>query len=242
MRLDFASEYARRSDDEIRRLIEDRCNLVDEARDALDVELQKRRSNGFQLQPQEPDEPRLRVDEDEEGNEVVVHSRELAFPRICPRCLSHEAGSVVRISCASSSSWGFFLAFDFVSGLWGYLLFRYPVPFCRPCAISVRVRRWVNRLFLIGTIAGSAYLGVKYNLGALKWMVLFLCLYLAGVAVWMLLGLSKRWPAEGIEILSKWSALERRLEFANPEYEKAFIAMNGAKPSWGSGPDRDSPG
>jgi hypothetical protein len=43
----------------------------------------------------------------------------------------------------------------------------------------------------------------------------------------MLLGLSKRWPPEGIEILSKWSAQERRIEFANPEYEKAFVALNG---------------
>jgi hypothetical protein len=57
--------------------------------------------------------------------------------------------------------------------------------------------------------------------------MVFLCLYLAGVAVWMLLGLSKRWPPEGIEILSKWSAQERRIEFANPEYEKAFVALNG---------------
>jgi hypothetical protein len=229
MRLDFASEYARRSDDEIRRLIKDRCNLVDEARDALEVEVQKRRSNGFQLHVQEPEEPRLYVDEDEEGNEVVVRSRELVFPRICPRCLTHEAGSVVRISCASSSSWGFFLAFDFVSGLWGYLFFRYPVPFCRGCAISVRVRRWVQRLFLIGTIAGSVYLGVRYNLGALRWGMMFLCLYLAGVAVWMLLGLSERWPPEGIEILSKWSSKERRIEFASPEYEEAFVALNGGK-------------
>jgi hypothetical protein len=44
MHLDFASQYARRSDDEIRLLIKDRHNLVDEARDALDVEVQKRRN------------------------------------------------------------------------------------------------------------------------------------------------------------------------------------------------------
>jgi hypothetical protein len=31
----------------------------------------------------------------------------------------------------------------------------------------------------------------------------------------------------GIEILSKWSARERRLEFSNPEYEKAFVVING---------------
>jgi hypothetical protein len=227
MHLDFVGEYARRTDDEIRLLIADRQNLVDEAREALDAEVHKRRSGGFDPHAREPEEPRVYIEEDEEGNEVVVRSRELVFPKICPRCLSHEAGSVVRISCASSSSWGFFLAFDFVSGLWGYLFFRYPVPFCRACAISVRVRRWVQRLFLAGTIAGSAYLGVKYNLGALRFIVLYLCLYLVGVAVWRLFGLSKRWPPVGIEILSKWSSKERRIEFANPEYEKAFVTLNG---------------
>jgi hypothetical protein len=52
------------------------------------------------------------------------------------------------------------------------------------------------------------------------------CLYLIGLATWMLFGLSKRWPPAGIKILSKWSARERRLRFANPEYEKAFIELN----------------
>lgn len=230
MDLDFAREYARRSDEEIRLLIKDRHDLVDEARDALDVEVSKRRSNGFQPHVREPEEPRVHVDEDDEdGNEVVVHSCELVFPQICPRCLAPADGAVVRISCNGGSSWGFFPAIDIVLGLWRYLFLRYPVPFCRGCAISVRLRRWVNRLFLAGTIAGSAYLGVRYNLGALRWVVVFLCLYLAGVAVWMLLGLSKRWPPEGIEILSKWSARERRLEFAHVEYERAFITLNGRK-------------
>ena len=145
------------------------------------------------------------------------------FRRSVPRCLAPADGAVVRISCNGGSSWGFFPAIDIVLGLWRYLFLRYPVPFCRGCAISVRLRRWVNRLFLAGMIAGSAYLGVRYNLGALRWVVVFLCLYLAGVAVWMLLGLSKRWPPAGIEILSKWSARERRLEFADAEYERASL-------------------
>ena len=53
MRLDFAREYAGRTDDEIRLLLKDRHNLVDEARDALDVEVQKRRSSGFELHVKE---------------------------------------------------------------------------------------------------------------------------------------------------------------------------------------------
>ncbi len=47
MHLDFAGEYARRTDDEIRLLIAERQNLIDEAREALDVEIHKRRSRGF---------------------------------------------------------------------------------------------------------------------------------------------------------------------------------------------------
>ena len=59
MHLDFASEYARRSDEEIRLLIADRQNLVDEARDALDAEVRKRHRNGFQIHVREPEEPRV---------------------------------------------------------------------------------------------------------------------------------------------------------------------------------------
>jgi hypothetical protein len=231
MHLDFASEYARRSDDEIRLVIKDRHNLVDEARDALDVEIHKRRSKGFDPDAREPEEPRVQVEEDEEeGNEVVVRSRELVFPKMCPRCLSHEARFIVKISCASASSGGLVLAFDFVSGLWGYLFFRYPVPFCRNCARSVRVRRRTEMALILIAIAGSLYAAIHFHLPALVLLLVPIGLFVVGGFLWKLLNLSKRWPPEGIEILSRWSARDRRLVFANPEYEKAFIAMNGAKP------------
>jgi cation transport ATPase len=231
MHLDFASEYAKRSDEEIRLLVKDRQNLVDEARDALDVEVQKRRNNGFQLHIHEPEEPRVQVEEDEEdGNEVVVRSRELIFPSLCPRCLSDEVGSIVKISCASASSWGLVLAFDFVSGLWGYLFFRYPVPFCRSCATSVKVRRWAEMALILIAIAGSLYTAIYFHLSALVVLLVLIGLFAVGGLLWKRLDLSKRWPPEGIEILSKWSARERRLQFANPAYEKAFVALNGARP------------
>jgi hypothetical protein len=226
MQLDFASEYARRTDDEIRLLIKDRHNLVDEARDALDVEVQKRRNNGFRPHVHEPEEPRLHLEEnDEDGNEVIVRSRELIFPKICPLCLA-PATVVIRISCSDPGSWGLSAAADYLFHLIGYLFRSYSVPFCRACAISVRVRRWVQRLFFLGVIACSAYLAVRYELGAGRLMLVFLCFYVAGIAVWMLFGLSKRWPPAGIEILSNWSSKQRRIQFANPEYEKAFVALN----------------
>ncbi len=227
MHLGFAGEYARRSDDEIRLLIRDRHNLVDEAREALDSEVHKRKQSGFQIHVQEPAEPRLDIEEDqEEGNVVAVHSRELRFPKICPRCLA-PADSIVRISCSGGS--GGFLGIDLVLGLWRYLFRRYPVSFCRVCAISVRVRRWVQRLFLAGVIACAAYLTVRYELSAWRFMLVFSCLYLVGVAVWMLFGLPKRWPPAGIEILSNWSSKDRRIVFANPEYGKAFVGLNGRR-------------
>jgi hypothetical protein len=227
MHLDFASEYARRSDDEIRLLIKDRHDLIDEARDALDVEIDKRRSKGFDPNAREPEVPRVQVEEDEEeGNEVVVRSRELVFPKICPRCLSHEAGSIVKISCASASSGGLVLAFDFVSGLWGYLFFRYPVPFCRRCATSVRLHRWTEMALILMAIAGSLYAVIHFHLSAFVVLFVLIALFAVGGLLWKLLDLSKRWPPTGIEILSKWSSKERRIEFANPEYEKAFVALN----------------
>jgi hypothetical protein len=228
MHLDFAREYAQRTDDEIRLLIPDRHNLVDQARDALDVEIHKRRSRGFDPDAREPDEPRVHVEEDEgEGNEVVVCSRELVFPKICPRCLSHEAGSIVRISCASASSRGLILAFDFVSGLWGYLFFRYPVPFCRSCATSVRVRRWTETALILIAIAGYVYATEQLRLSFFVCVMILILFIALGGMVWKLLDPSKRWPPAGIKILSKWSARERRLQFANPAYAKAFIALNG---------------
>lgn len=226
MHLDFAKQYAGRSDDEIRRLIQDRHNLIDEARDALDVEVQKRKSSGFQLHVLEPGEPRLDIEEDEEeGNVVAVHSQELRFPKICPRCLA-PASAVVRIRAVAAVAGVSCLRIDIVLGLWRYLFRRYPVPFCRACAISVRVRRWLQRLFLTGVIACAVFLAVRYRYGVWRFMLVFGCLYLVGVAVWMLLELPKRWPPEGMEILSRWSSKERRIAFANPEYEKTFVALN----------------
>lgn len=221
MHLDFASEYARRSDEEIRLLIKDRHNLVDEARDALDVEIHKRRSKGFDPEAREPEEPRVHVEEDEEdGNEVVVRSRELVFPKSCPRCLAPADGAL-RIVCPGSW-WGIFPVVR-------YLFFSYQVPFCRKCAISMRLRSCV--LWVLGVIAAAfaIYTTERFHLPALIFWLILIGLFAVGGLLWKLLDLSKRWPPEGIEILSKWSARERRLEFAHPEYEKAFVAVNDRK-------------
>ena len=230
MHLDFANEYARRSDDELRLLIRDRHNLVDQARDALDAEVHKRRRNGFQIHVREPEEPHVHVEEDEDDeNVVVVHSRELRFPKICPRCLA-QADGVVRISCEGGSSWGLIPIVDYATGLWRYLISRYPVLFCNRCAVSVRLRRWVERLFMLAVPAGSGYLLVRYHMSAFGFLVTCVCLYAAGFGIWILSGMPRRWPPAGIEILSRWSAKDRRLAFAKPEYEKAFVAVNGRKP------------
>jgi hypothetical protein len=221
MHLDFASEYAKRSDEEIRLLVKDRQNLVEAARDALDVEVRKRRSNGFDPHAREPEEPRVHVEEDdEEGNKVVVRSRELVFPKICPRCLA-PVGGTLRIVCPGSS-WGLFPVFR-------YLFFSYPVPFCRICAISMRLRSSV--LWVLGVIAGTfaIYTTEHFHLSALIFLLILIGLFALGGLLWKFFDLSKRWPPAGIEILSKWSARERRLEFDHPEYEKAFIALNGRK-------------
>ena len=219
MHLDFASEYGRRSDDELRLLIKDRHNLVDQARDALDVEIHKRRSKGFDPDAREPEEPRVHVEEDEEkGNEVVVRSRELFFPKSCPRCLA-RADATFRIVCPGSS-WGIFPVVR-------YLFFSYRVPFCRKCAISMRLRSCALWVLGIVATAFAIYTTERFHLSALIFWLILIGLFAMGGLLWKLLDLSKRWPPEGIEILSKWSARERRLEFAHPEYEKAFVAMNG---------------
>jgi hypothetical protein len=150
----------------------------------------------------------------------------LRFPAICPRCLA-QPNAVVRISCDGGGSWGLVPALDFALGLWRYLFFRYPVPFCRGCAISVRLRRWVERLFLLSLVVGSVYLGVRYHFSAFRLVVALVCVYVAGVGFWMLSGMPRRWPPTGIEILSGWSAKDRRLAFAKPEYETAFVGLNG---------------
>lgn len=233
MHLDFAKEYAQRSDEEIRRIIQDRHNLVDEARDALDLEVQKRKRSGFQLHVREPEEPRLHIEieeDDDDVNVVVVHSRELRFPKICPRCLA-PTSAVVRISCDGGSSWGLIPIVDYALGFWRYLFSRYPVPFCNKCAVSVRLRRWVERLFMVAVPAGSVYLLVRYHMSVFGFLVICVCLYAAGFGIWILSRMPKRWGPAGIEILSGWSSKDRRLAFAKPEYEKAFVALNHARRS-----------
>jgi hypothetical protein len=230
MQLDFASEYVRRSDEEIRLLIADRQNLVDEAREALDAEVRNRRRNGFQTHVREPEEPRLHVEEDDDDeNVVVVHSQELRFPQVCPRCLA-PADAIVRISGLGGSSWGLIPILDYALGSWRYLFSRYPVPFCSKCAVSVRLRRWVERLFMLAVPAGSVYLLMRYHMRVFGFLVTCICLYVTGFGIWILSGMPKRWAQAGIEILNGWSSKDRRLAFAKLEYEKAFVALNqGAK-------------
>jgi hypothetical protein len=83
---------------------------------------------------------------------------------------------------------------------------------------------------ILVAIAGSLYAAIHFHLSALVLLLVLIGLFAVGGLLWKLLDLSKRWPPDGIEILSKWSARERRLQFANPAYEKAFIALNGARP------------
>jgi hypothetical protein len=222
MHLDFAREYARRTDDEIRLLIPDRHNLVNEARDALDVEIHKRRSRGFDPDAREAEKPRVHVEEDkEEGNEVVVRSRELVFPKICPRCLSPADGAI-RMVCPGSS-WS-------ILPVLRYLFCSYSVPFCRRCARSVGLRRWAERILYMFAGAGLFVVFLRFHLSGLAFGFTLLAVFFGAALIWKQIDRSKRWPPAGIEILSKWSAQERRLQFANPAYEKAFIALNGEIP------------
>jgi hypothetical protein len=85
----------------------------------------------------------------------------------------------------------------------------------------------VERLFLLSVLGGCLYLLVRYHFSKGRLMLIFACVYLIGVGLWMILGVPKRWPPAGIEVLSGWSARDRRLAFEKPEYEKAFIALNG---------------
>lgn len=97
-------------------------------------------------------------------------------------------------------------------------------------AVSVRLRRWVERLFMLAVPAGSVYLLMRYHMGVFGFLVTCICLYAAGFGIWILSGMPKRWAQAGIEILNGWSSKDRRLAFAKLEYEKAFVALNqGAK-------------
>jgi hypothetical protein len=118
---------------------------------------------------------------------------------------------------------------DYALGLWRYLFSRYPVPFCNKCAVSVRLRRWVERLFILAVPAGSVYFSVRYHVGVFGFLIACVCFYAAGFGIWILSGMPKRWAPAGIEILSGWSSKDRRLAFANIEYEKAFVAVNGRR-------------
>jgi hypothetical protein len=108
-----------------------------------------------------------------------------------------------------------------------YLFFSYRVPFCRKCAISMRLHSCA--LWVLGGIATAFSIDTteRFHLSALIFWLILIGLFASGVLLWKLFDLSRRWPPAGIEISSKWSARERRLEFANPEYEKAFVTLNG---------------
>lgn len=93
--------------------------------------------------------------------------------------------------------------------------------------MSVKVHRWTERAFFLIVICGYVYAVERLRLSFFVCLMVLIVFFALGGLIWKFLNLSKRWPPAGIEILSKWSARERRLEFKNSEYEKAFIALNG---------------
>jgi hypothetical protein len=96
MNLDFAKEYSRKSDAELMLILKDQANLVPTARYALQAEISNRRLATDGLES-EPALARRGVTQSAD-NEVVVNSKTLLFPKMCPRCLAPGGESLVRIS------------------------------------------------------------------------------------------------------------------------------------------------
>lgn len=202
MQLDFAAEYARRSDDELRLLLEDRSNLLPVAQAALDTEIAKRQRHGFQAMADDDD--LVQVDP-EQKDQIVVYSRSLTFPPVCPNCAG-PAHDHVKISCASDSLSAFFPMIR----LWRYLFCRYRVPFCGACAYSLSLRRWLERTYFFVVIAVAIYVAKGFHSPRLVFLLTTGILYLLGA-------------------ISSWSSEERRIRFANPEYQTAFAFVNGMR-------------
>ena len=217
----FAHEYSRKTDADLILLLRDKKNLLPMAQTALQVELSRRKLTEKSFQDDEPvavEEPEL----DESENTVTLNAERLRFPKMCPRCLSREADSIVRISY----QWDSLAIWFQVIAIWRYVFSRCPVPFCSKCARSILLRRLVISMgFLSLVVSLLAYDG---NHGLGKWGFLLLFFGITGAAwgLWILLGMNKRWPGEGIEILSTSRDRQVWLEFSQPEYQTEFIKLN----------------
>lgn len=223
--LDFVAEYANRSDDELRLLIKDRGDLVPRAQIALDAEIARRLPNGFQT---EVDDGPFAQPDPEQHDCVVVYSRSLIFPHICPNCAT-SASDYVRISCASD----FVETFFPIIRIWRYLFSRYRVPFCAACANAISIRKWLQITFFFVALALTVYIAQHAHSWRLAFFVTLSVLYGIGGLLWKLTHLSERWPPPAIEILSSWSANERCVQLENAEYRAAFLQANRKQPGRG---------
>jgi hypothetical protein len=218
MDLDFAKEYSRKSDLELMLIWRDQNDLVPIARSALQAELSRRKLTADSLQsgPVFVKSKQRREIE----NAVEVNSKQLLFPQICPRCLAPTTAHV-RISPGGDfwSIWFPVVAFS------RYLFSRHRVPFCAKCASSVHFRRWTIRLSFFAIILFCLMLRADGITGVSS---SFFAVLIFGIAwgIWKLLGIDKRWPAEGIEIISAPNDSSVRLLFKQPQYQTEFVKLN----------------
>ncbi len=215
MDTDFAHEYARKTDADLILLLRDKNNLLPLAQTALQVELSRRKLTEKSFQDDEPvavEEPEF----DESENTVAINAERLRFPKICPRCLSRETDSIVRISY----QWDSLAIWFQVVAIWRYVFSRCPVPFCSKCARSILLRRSVINVGFISLLVIFIVYDGKHGL------LLLFAIAGAAWALWILLGMRKRWPGEGIEILSRYRDRQVCFEFSQPEYQAEFIKLN----------------
>lgn len=220
MEFDFVKEYSGKSDSDLILLFNDRKNLVATAREALQVELAKRGLNEASLQADAPvAETRL---SHEDANSIVVNSKQLKFPQICPRCLAASDKAIIRIS-PGQDFWG--VRFPIVA-LWRYLFSRYRVPFCSRCARSIHLRRWTIRLGVIAIALGCLALSSAAGISGIAATFLLLTGLGTGWGVWKLLRVDRRWPGEGVEITSRPNDAFVRLLFKQSRYQEEFTKLN----------------
>jgi hypothetical protein len=217
--LDFAAEYAKKSDAELRLLLQDWAHLVQPARDALQVELSRRQLPAISgVSDETLDEEASGYDD---GDAVVVSSSNLRFPQICPRCLNPIDGAFVKIS----SPRDFLSSFFPIIAIWRYLFSLYSVPFCRRCAHSLRIRKWVIRLMIVGIGILSFVISEKFSKDTLAFLACLIIFGVTALGLWKLFGIEKRWPGAGITILrDSYETVE--LEFAQSAYQAEFVKLN----------------
>ena len=213
---DFVASYAGMSDADLAQVAEDVRDLQPAAREALQVELGRRKLNVQALHAELASEDDARL---LEAGVVGVRAGKFNAPKLCPNCMATGATERVTISrrtaILSPPPWR----------LLGFLTRKgYPFFFCEQCAETIRWTRKARLALVVASIVAMTVL--LFLRSRLLGDGAFFAFFFFFVAAEYGPALIRSRALSSVEVVSQDAGGFIRFKFRNQQYAEAFLEAN----------------